>query len=145
MSVPKAANRKLELYDSLLVPGFPRNSAAHENVHHWYQRTIKEWDLSQSDASIRPLLVDWFEAEDQGGTRSGYFFAHCDHGSRPPDGFLPRTVSRPALLIAGGELAIDGLSSGPYRLQSSRDLRTWADTPQRFNLDGLPFAFPAPA
>jgi hypothetical protein len=67
LSMANAYNRKPYLADELIA-GQPAVSDGHTNIRDWYQRTIKEWDLSQFSAAQQQLYRNWFTTNDAGGT-----------------------------------------------------------------------------
>ena len=120
----------------------------HTQIHQWYQRTIDQSFRVPGDAG---LLAKWFTVAEAGGSKTGYYFAHCEHGERSPEGFLSRRIGQPKMKLsydaATKQLTTSspGNTSGRYYWQQSSDLKHWFSMTNYLDFDGLPYEVTAPA
>jgi hypothetical protein len=144
-----AYNRKPILFDNYILVGStpqPIVRNGHENIHHWYHRTVREWNLA-GDQILQNLYKQWFSTSDNGGWLTGYYFENCAYGTRPIDGFRARRLKRPVQLLgkhpSKGTLTFSssGDATGRYSLQGSTNLATgWITSTNTILFDGRPFS-----
>lgn len=145
-SLVGADNHQPPLEDSYDLFGVPRRAVVtdgHWNIHTWYRRTVAQNFLVLGDVG---LLKTWFTAAEDGGRKTGYYFAHCPHGVRSPDGYLARRHGQPEFELSYNPRThqrttrIDGDATGAYLMQTSSDLKTWQYA-KNFFCDGRPYEY----